>query len=244
MDLEALRREVADIRWYHRIDLGNGVVTPGTDNTSRKLARLRFPADLRGKSVLDIGAWDGFFSFEAERRGADRVLATDSFVWTGRTWGSKRGFDLARRALGSRVDERVVDVLDLHPADVGQFDVVLFLGVLYHMRHPLLALERLASVTRGMAILETVVDLLSVRQPAIAFYAGDELASDATNWCAPNPAGLAAMLRAVGFRRVEFVAGTRNVAFRAALAAYHRARLGHGFRAGLRSDRVAVHAWK
>jgi tRNA (mo5U34)-methyltransferase len=244
MNTEELKREVESIKWYHRIDLGGGIVTPGTDNTPKKARRVRMPADLRGKTVLDIGAWDGFFSFEAERRGAERVLATDSFVWTGRTWGSKRGFDLAKRHLGSRVEERTVDILDLQPDDVGTFDVVLFLGVLYHMRHPLLALERLAGVTREVAIIETVVDLLSVRQPAIAFYAGDELASDATNWCAPNVSGLRAMLTAAGFRRVEIVAGTRSVLFRAAKAAAYRRRLGHAFWKGLHTDRVVVHAWK
>jgi len=79
-DIEALRREVASIKWYHNIDLGHGIVTPGIDNTPKKLGRLHFPERLDGKTVLDIGAWDGFFSFEAERRGAARVLATDSYV--------------------------------------------------------------------------------------------------------------------------------------------------------------------
>jgi tRNA (mo5U34)-methyltransferase len=244
MNREELRREVESIRWYHQIDLGQGVVTPGTDNTAKKLGRIQMPPVLRGKTVLDVGAWDGFFSFEAERRGADRVVATDSFVWTRKTWGSKAGFDLAKRQLGSRVEERTVDVLDLRPEDVGTFDIVLFLGVLYHMRHPLLALERVASVTREMVIIETVVDLLSVRRPAIAFYLGDELAKDETNWCAPNPAALAAMLRAVGFRRVEFVAGTRRLPFRMAKAAMYHYRHGHRFWSGVRADRVAVHAWK
>lgn len=201
-----LMRQVNAIKWYHTIDLGEGVVTPGADNTPRKLRRISLPDRLDGKTVLDIGAWDGFFSFEAERRGASRVLATDSFVWSGQTWADKRGFDLARRQLGSRVEERLIDVMELSPAAVGTFDIALFLGVLYHMKHPLLALERLASVTQELAIIETVVDMLSVSRPAIAFYAGDELAHDPTNWCAPNPPALAAMLRTVGFRRIEMVA--------------------------------------
>jgi len=244
MGSEELRREVEAIRWYHQIDLGNGVITPGVDQSARKLHRLRFPSDLRGKTVLDVGAWDGFFSFEAERRGAERVLATDSFVWNEQGWGTKRGFDLAKRHLGSRVEERTVDVLDLRPEDVGTFDVVLFVGVLYHMRHPMLALERVASVTREVAIIETVVDMLSVRRPAIAFYPGSELARDHTNWCGPNPEALTGMLHAAGFTRVEFVAGTRSLPFRAAKAAVYRYRHGHQFWSGVRSDRVAVHAWK
>ena len=80
---EELRKQVEAIRWFHRIDLGHGVVTPGLDDTPAKLARLKLPESFAGKSVLDIGAWDGFFSFEAERRGASRVLAVDSFCWTG-----------------------------------------------------------------------------------------------------------------------------------------------------------------
>ena len=74
------RPDISCINWFHTIDLGNGVVTPGDDNSPVKLKRLAFPPDLSGKTFLDIGAWDGFFSFEAERRGAARVLATDSYV--------------------------------------------------------------------------------------------------------------------------------------------------------------------
>src|SRR5258708_29716982 len=96
-----LAEEIRSIRWFHRINLGSGVITPGVDNTPRRLATLHWP-DLRGKTVLDIGAWDGFFSFEAERRGASRVLATDSYVWQSKGWASKRGFDLAKRTLNSR----------------------------------------------------------------------------------------------------------------------------------------------
>src|SRR5678809_228920 len=102
MGPEEIRREVAALRWYHRIDLGHGVVTDGVDNTPERLAKIKLPEDLTGKSVLDVGAWDGFFSFEAERRGARRVVATDSFCWGGGGWGTKDGFELARRALGSR----------------------------------------------------------------------------------------------------------------------------------------------
>ena len=82
------------------MDLGHGVVTHGQDNSPRKLKRLKLPESLAGRSVLDVGAWDGFFSFEAERRGAKRVLATDSFVWRGEVeWADKSGFDLAKQPL-------------------------------------------------------------------------------------------------------------------------------------------------
>lgn len=204
-DLEALKREVAAIRWWHTIDLGNGIVTPGLDPTPARVPEIRLPADLTGLSVLDIGAWDGFFSFEAERRGARRVLATDSFCWGRGGWGTKAGFELARRALGSKVEDLDIDPLELSPEKVGTFDLVLCLGVLYHMRHPLLALEHVASVTRERLILQTQVDLAGINRPAIAFYQGSEFHNDPTNWCGPNPAAVSAMLRTVGFRDVQVV---------------------------------------
>lgn len=154
-DTQTLRAEVEQIRWWHPIDLGGGLVTPGIDVTPARLAEIRMPENLSGLSVLDIGAWDGFFSFEAERRGARRVLATDSFCWDGGGWGTKKGFELARRTLGSRVEDKTIEVLDLSPDTVGVFDLVLFLGVLYHMKHPLFALERVASVTAGQLIMQT-----------------------------------------------------------------------------------------
>lgn len=245
MTSEELRARVHEIRWHHSIDLGSGITTPGQDNSARKLQRLKLPASLAGQTVLDVGAWDGFFSFEAERRGAARVLATDSYCWNGsHDWGGQRGFQLARTALQSKVEDREIDVLELAPEKVGMFDVVLLLGVLYHMRHPLLALERVASVTRGMAVVETVVDMLGTRRPAAAFYPGEELANDATNWFGPNPAAVVAMLKVAGFKRVEIVSGVRSWPFRFARACHLKWKRNIPFRDMLRTDRIVVHAWK
>jgi tRNA (mo5U34)-methyltransferase len=242
---QEIKALVAGIRWHHSIDLGHGIVTPGQDNSARKLGRLALPESLAGKTVLDVGAWDGFFSFEAERRGARRVLAADSYSWNGsHDWGDKRGFNLARQVLGSKVEDMDIDVLELSPERIGTFDVVLFLGVLYHMRHPMLSVERVASVTREMVVLETAVDMLSYRRPAMAFYPGDELGCDATNWCGPNPAAVVGMLKAAGFRRIEIVSGVRSSWFRLAKAAYLRWKRGYGFKSMLRTDRIVVHAWK
>jgi len=80
MDVDELKREVAKITWFHSIDLGNGVVTPGVDRSARRLKGIHMPASLEGLSVLDIGTFDGFYAFEAERRGG-RVTATDTAVW-------------------------------------------------------------------------------------------------------------------------------------------------------------------
>lgn len=209
-----LRAAVAAVPfWYHCLDLGHGVVTPGMAQTrwGETGDTIGIPQSLAGRSVLDIGAWDGFYSFESERRGASRVLATDSYAWTGYQENGKAGFDLARRVLGSRVEDREIDVLELSPEEVGTFDLVLFLGVLYHMRHPLLALERVASVARDQLILETHVDLLDLERPAMAFYPGTVLNNDATNWCGPNPAMIHAMLREVGFRRIETFSGPHRL---------------------------------
>jgi tRNA (mo5U34)-methyltransferase len=217
-----LQAEASRIRWYQSMDLGQGVRTQGLYDPAAKIHRYHLPDDLSGKSVLDVGAWDGFWSFEAERRGASRVLATDSYVWAGKTWGSKAGFELARRALGSSVEDMQIDVLELTPQRVGKFDVVLFLGVLYHMRHPMLALQRVASVTTELLIVETAVDMVHVRRPALALYPGSELGDDPTNWFGPNPPAVVGMLRSVGFSRVETMAPrnrlhvlARSVALRA-----------------------------
>ena len=201
MDQASLENAVKAIRWVHRIDLGNGLITPGEWDTPDMLPRLHLPQDLSGQTVLDVGCWDGFYSFEAEKRGAKRVLAADSFVWQ---YGHKEGFLLARRALNSKVEDMDIDVLDLSPERVGTFDIVLFLGVLYHMKHPMLALERVASVTKRMLVLETVIDLRHSGQ-ALEFYPGPELDRDETNWFAPTPAAAEAMLHSVGFTRIERV---------------------------------------
>ncbi|HWF71779.1 MAG TPA: DUF1698 domain-containing protein [Solirubrobacteraceae bacterium] len=205
MDTQTLREQMATVKWFHTIELAPGVVTPGPEPTADRLEILKLPRDLTGRTVLDIGAWDGFFSFEAERRGASRVVAADSFAWSGESWSSKAGFQLARRALGSGVADVDIDVMDLAPERIGTFDVVLLLGVLYHLRHPLLALERVASVTADQLILETHVDLTWTRRPAMAFYPGMELGWDPTNWWGPNPEAVTAMLHVAGFSRVEIV---------------------------------------
>jgi tRNA (mo5U34)-methyltransferase len=173
----------ARVDWWHRFEM---------------LLSLHLP-DLTGKSVLDVGAADGYFSFAAERMGASRVVALDTGAW--RQPGGKSRFDMARVELSSNVEEVELDLLDISPETIGQFDVVLFLGLLYHMRHPLLALERVASVTNELLVVETLVDMSFLRSPAAAFYP-TEILHDETNWWGPNRAAVLGMLHAVGFKRV------------------------------------------
>lgn len=224
--------------WWHSIDLGDGVVTPGHKSAellAGEWAALELP-DLRGKSVLDIGAWDGYFSFRAEEHGAARVVALDHYVWSldlpqqQKYWAECRdngtvprqyhtvpelwrpdelpgkvGFDTAHRARGSKVESIVGDFMTMDLERLGTFDVVLYLGVLYHMRHPLLALERLARVTRELLVVETeAVALPGYEHHAFCeFFESNELNADVSNWWAPNRRGLTAMCRAAGFPRIE-----------------------------------------
>jgi tRNA (mo5U34)-methyltransferase len=245
VDVESLRRRVSEIRWWHSIDLGHGVVTQGPwpDYPRGKLSFLGLPDRMDGMSVLDVGAWDGFFSFEAERRGASRVVAADWVSWNGQTWGTKAGFDLARATLKSRVEDKMIDVYDLTPQNVGTFDLVIFLDVLYHLKHPLLALERLFSVTRGQLILQTHVDLCLTRYPAMRFYPGKELANDPTNWWGPNPSAVESMLKVVGFKKVERVPTPGRFHRLRKLARAARQPTVSRFVEQLQQDRLVFHAW-
>lgn len=126
--------QLSELGWYHSIDLPDGSVIAGIQTLEQLRARIAqypIPADLRGKRVLDIGAWDGWFSFEMERRGAE-VVAVDS--------ARQQTFFEAKKLLGSKVEYIVEDVCHLSARDIGYFDIVLFFGVLYHLKHPLLAL--------------------------------------------------------------------------------------------------------
>jgi tRNA (mo5U34)-methyltransferase len=234
-----LRARVADVGfWWHSIDLCDGVVTPGAKSSvwlEAEMARLNL-GDLSGKSVLDVGAYDGYYSFAAERTGAERVVALDHYVWSAdmpaymryrderisaglevepvdalpRFWRpdelpGRRAFDLAHEALGSSVEVVVGDLLGYDLSRLGRFDVVLYLGVLYHVRHPLLALERLAAVTQGTAIIETQAEAFraSGRRPLCRFIEGDELNHDPSNFWTFNEAALLSMCRSAGFESAE-----------------------------------------
>lgn len=134
--------------------------------------------------------------------------------------------------------------MDLSIEQVGSFDLVFFLGVLYHLSNPLLALGRVAAVTGDQLVLETVVDLVGTSRPAAAFYPDRELNNDPTNWWGPNHAAVHGMLRAVGFTKVVTMTPTRSTAYRAARAAYHRLKGKNSFQAAFEQDRAVFHAFK
>ena len=192
--------ELARLGWYHSMELPDGRVIPGfqsLDVLRHRLAQFPLPADLRGKRALDIGAWDGWFTFELERRGA-QVMAVDSTAI--------ERFRIARDLLGSQAAYRIDDVCRLSPAQIGHFDIVLFLGVLYHLKHPMLALEKVCELSTDMVCVESFVTdegADPAARPLMEFYETTELCGQFDNWVGPNTACLLALCRTAGFARVQ-----------------------------------------
>ncbi len=176
--------EHADFLWHQRFELSPGIFTPGVSDVAMLLDKAGIPDDLGGASVLDIGTTNGGAAFVLERRGAAEVVAIDIYD------PSRFGFDTIREALGSRVKFQRMSVYELSARVDRQFDIVIFWGVLYHLRHPLLALDNVRSVTAGRAYIETAVCDHEVAEwddlPVARFYRHDELAGDGSNWFAPN----------------------------------------------------------
>jgi len=217
------------IDWLHSIPLKDGVVTPGAVSyeSLKCIADAVFRGGAAGKSVLDIGAWDGFYAFEAERRGAARVLATDHFCWSGPGVGSRKGFDFAHASLGSKVEALDIDVPSLSPDALGTFDVVLFLGVLYHVEDMLTYLERAAAMTHDLLVIDTETRLNFLPWPAARYFPGAELNNDPTNFWAPNVAWLSAALKEEGFVRLAIAPHPCTV-----------------WRRRLNPSRHLIHAWR
>ena len=178
--------------WYHQIELAPDIITPGSHPSRQELARLDsigLPQDCRGLRVLDIGSRDGFFSFEMERRGAE-VVAADYANPKG------TGFRIAAEILGSPLTCQVRNVYNIRPETDGLFDVVLFLGLLYHLRNPMLAIDQIRSVLKPSGLFFVTTHLASdakVRDldlPVWQFLPRDSFAADGTNKWIPNLPGL------------------------------------------------------
>ena len=188
--------------WFHRIDLGDGVVTPGLQDCALTLKRVAFPNDLTGKTVLDIGANDGFFSFEAKRRGAAHVVALDTWA---RKYDHTRAVDniyFCRDVLGLSIKIIQADLFDYGS---GPFDVVLFMGVLYHLQDPLRGLRKVAQLAKDLIVVETHVIGGDDSMPMMRFYENAELNRDPTNWWGPNAPCAIAMMRAAGMTDITTV---------------------------------------
>ncbi len=203
---EELQARADALYWWHALRLRPGVVTKGPKTEAILAAEsdaLFAGVALPGASVLDIGAWNGHFSLDAKRRGAARVLATDSYAWDSPFYRGRETIELAVAELGLPVELRRMAPDELGP-EVGRFDVVLFLGVFYHLLDPIQVLPRLRAATGGLLLLETHLDGRDTAQPRMVFYPGSELGADSTNWWGPNIACVDALLRAHGFGRVLY----------------------------------------
>jgi tRNA (mo5U34)-methyltransferase len=220
-DPAAIRIRLKELgRWFHNLDLAGVRTAPDhflgdyPQNKWRQFAHA-IPFDLRGRTVLDIGCNAGFYSIEMKKRGADRVVAID--------------FDdvyLAQARFAAEVSETEIEFRKLSVYDVAllgeKFDVVLFMGVLYHLRHPLLALDLLHEhVTRDLLVFQTMQRGIDQVEPLENDYPFEEreifelpgyprlsfierrYAGDPTNWWVPNRACSEAMLRSAGYDIID-----------------------------------------
>lgn len=218
---ELLDRIKAIPFWYHKIELPYGIVTPGWAPIDP--AAYGIPADLTGRRVLDIGAWDGYWTFEALKRGAKEVTAIDDFSdYLGSLNRSDRkaweSFDLCRSALGysENTCKRIeMSVYDVSEGNLGLFDTIFFFGTVYHLRHPLLALDKISAVCTGEIYVESAIldDYSPYRgglghgypgqQMIMEFYPGKQYGNNETNWWAPTLFCLMSMAYAAGFKKVD-----------------------------------------
>jgi tRNA (mo5U34)-methyltransferase len=221
-----LQERVSKYYWYHTLDLGNGVVTPGFVDNRDQVHTIGLPQDLTGKRCLDVGTFDGFWAFEMERRGAKEVIALDlnsledmdlrpqsrdQFIEEAiRQRGTAvlgETFALAKEILGSKVQRKVLSVYELSPDFVGTFDVVHCSDVVPHLRDPQLAFQNIFSVTDGMALIGSAFDpeLDQLREPLVRVCpsGGDFV------WWWFSAMSLRLMMEQSGFQPVEEVARVR-----------------------------------
>ncbi len=207
--------------WYHTLDLPHEVTTPGWFDLRPVSPLLPWP-DVRGKRCLDVATYDGFLAFELERRGAAEVVASDitdhaDWDWpiaarnrSGRSLdalvGPKGlGFELARQALGSRVEKSELNVYSLSPEAAGRFDVVVCGSLLLHLRDPVRALEAIRSVCDGVFLSVEAISLpltvLLRHRPAAELSPDD----DRCQWWTVNAAGHRRLAEAAGFEVIRTV---------------------------------------
>ena len=218
MDNETIRRKLNSVRWYHRFEIVPGIFTPGIlpTNAKESFSHFGIPPDLKGKQVLEIGTWDGPISFEAEVRGAT-VTALDIQD------PSRTGFNVAKEILKSKVTYVQGSVYDATKLLAKTFDYVFFLGVFYHLKHPILAFEEISKLLKDDGLLifegeclrfyseneagvrmddECIRRLASSNIPLTLFYA-NAFKGDDSNWFIPNYACLKGWMEAAGLEIIR-----------------------------------------
>ncbi len=190
----------ADFYWHQCFEMAPGVFTPGANDIGFLLKHASLPQDIEGASVLDIGATNGGLAFELERRGAARVVSVDIYS---ADWF---GFEQIKALLDSDVEYMRASVYELPTKLDEQFDIVAFCGVLYHLRHPLLALDVVRTLTRGRALIETAVCDRSLgdsaSSPLVHYHRLDDLNNDGSNWFEPSVAALGDWCRSSGLEPI------------------------------------------
>lgn len=221
LSVDEIRRRVNEYEWYHRIDLGGGIITPGLYDLEPLLDHYGIPQILEGRSVLDVGPAHGYFAFEFERRGAIRVATAELPTWADHDAGPdlreqfkhypestneyhRGAFGFAIQARGSRIERHFCNVYDLSPEQVGTFDIVFCASVLLHLTDPLRAIYAIRRVCREQAILCTAIDTHEhVAHEPRALFVGTPTGQ--AFWL-PTMTCLEHMALAAGFARVERVA--------------------------------------
>jgi tRNA (mo5U34)-methyltransferase len=196
---------IKDLSFWHSIQLPDGTVTPG--QKSLELLRAEESAVLEhcnflNKTVLDVGAWDGYFSFAAERHGASRVVASDWHSWVGDNWGNKASFDFVKNQLNSNVDELICKAEEL-PTEGEKFDIVLLLGVTYHVKNPIALIERVSKRSIERVVIETEYRDDGLSEPVLYLIPDDSLNNDNSNWNVPNFNGVKAMMEMAGLKDIS-----------------------------------------
>ena len=200
LDRDRIVETMNSMVWYHRIELAPGIVTPGApwEALWDPMRERHRAVDFRDKRVLEVGCWDGYWSFEAEKLGAAEVWATDDMS---QRKAVTRSVPFAIECLGSKVRYRDdVSVYDVDKLSPDKFDVVIFYGVLYHLRYPVLALAKLRRVlkTGGQLLLETAV-LLDEEEALMRWGHGRIYPSDPSTWNAPSASCLRFLLESSYF---------------------------------------------
>lgn len=208
-----------EIIWYHTIDLGNGVKTKGVFDHTPIIEKYKLPESFAGKKVLDVATFDGFWAFEFEKRGAEKVIALDldnssQLDWLPRlreqaseqdlSFKFGRGFAIAKEKLNSKVERVVSNVYDLNPETFGTFDVVHIGDVLLHLKNPVQALQNVASVCTDYAIISDVY-VPELERHGSGMYLEYMGATYDYTWWQFSLKALEQMVLDAGFKRTEII---------------------------------------